>query len=122
DRLSLGNLSGRAADLRAVVGGGAGDAVLGPRCVLWLAVPVRGAAGADQPGGAATGRAADRRPAGAARTVVGHQVFAVRRTGGTVVLFDGAGADPGRGRTVQDRHFHALPAGVAVRAVCAGAA
>ena len=56
DRLQLGLLPDGPADLHPVVRGRGGAAVLGPRRVLRLAVPVRRAAGADQP----------RRPAGSA--------------------------------------------------------
>lgn len=91
------------------------------RGVLRLAVPVRRAARTAQSGRAAAGPAPDRRAAGAARTVVGDQIYAVRRVGRAVVLFDGTRADLCRGRAVQDRDLDAFRPGLAIRSLCRAA-
>jgi NosR/NirI family transcriptional regulator, nitrous oxide reductase regulator len=101
--VQLAGLPARSADLHPVVLGGGGADLLGPGRLLRLALPVRRAAGADQPHRQALPGAAMDGALGAARAALGGEIHhlprAVRRHAGLIDQAENAG----RGRALQDR-------------------
>ncbi len=112
----VGRFSHRSDDVHSLVVRGGDAAAVGARYVLRLAVPVRRLAGTDAATGAPPRREAIRVLRDGARTAMGaevhHSAGAVRR----FAAIAGAGRAPGRDRTVQDRHHHALSARMGLRA------
>src|SRR5690606_34627799 len=117
-RLPLGDLPDRAGDLPPVVLHRARDALLGPRRLLRLALPLRRAPGPDHPRRPAAWREAGGGTAGAARAALGHQVRALRGASRALVLFHARGAGHGGGGALQDRDLAAHVAGLALRSLC----
>ena len=122
DRLQLGILPVRPADLPALGLDRRRTAVLGARTVLRLALPVRRAAGIAQqhrPGGEDP---AIPSAVGPARAAVADQVHHLSRPVRHVAVLDRVRRATGRGRAVQDRHRPEVRARMAVRHLRADAA
>src|SRR5690606_36820876 len=113
----LGVVPRRPDDLHPVVLGGGGAAVMGARYVLRLAVSVRCAAGADEPGGAgvegAAAEGAVGRASAAAADEIHHLPRPLRRVAGLARVGRALVGD----RAVQDGDRAALRARVVVRRV-----
>jgi NosR/NirI family nitrous oxide reductase transcriptional regulator len=115
--IQLGVLPDGAIDLPPMGRHCCGAAVLGPRCVLWLVVPVRRVAGIGEQGGDTLARAAVVPAVGVARAPVAGQVHRLSRVVRRVAALARLGRATCRGRTVQDRHHSQIHARMAIRGV-----